>query len=49
MYKFSIMIICVCLALALGLPCRAEMLNTRIGDLSFTSGYPDEETAKKTI
>ena len=43
----TMIIVCLGLLILSGLPCLAETLDTRVGELSFTSGYPDDETVKK--
>lgn len=47
MKKFLFMTICVCLLAASGSFCKAETIDTHIGKLDFTSGYPTDETVKK--
>ncbi len=45
--KVKISLIVISLSLFFALPLQAETMNTRIGELQFTSGYPTEETVQK--
>jgi hypothetical protein len=47
MKKITILLVAVCLLLMMAASGRAETMETRIGKLSFTSGYPTEKTAQK--
>ena len=45
--KVKISLIVISLSLFFALPLQAETMDTRIGELQFTSGYPTEETVQK--
>lgn len=47
MKKMTVMTATVCLLSMVAVSARAETIKTRIGKLSFTSGYPTEKTAQK--
>ena len=47
MKKKTIMTIAICLLSAVAATGWTETLNTRMGELSFTSGYPTEKTAQR--
>lgn len=47
MKKFTILLATFCLLSILAASSRAETLETRIGELRFTSGYPAKETVRK--